>query len=180
MSEWIYKGKPIFEIPEGMFGFVYNITNTKTGRQYIGKKQFISKRSKKVVGKKHRSHFIKPSDWQTYWGSCEELLNDISKLGEISFVREIIQLCPTKRDLTFGEIEHQIKNDVLTALLPDGSRKYYNGNIMSRWFVCKDSVSEETRQRMSKTRKEIWKDPEYKNKQKEKSISKETKEKHSK
>jgi len=139
MNEWLYKGKPITEIPDGMVGFVYNITNLQTGRQYIGKKQFISKRSKKVKGKKNRTHYTKPSDWQTYWGSCDDLLKDISSLGKNSFKREIIRLCPTKRDLTFGEVEYQIKNDVLTALFPNGTRKYYNANIMSRWFVGKNN-----------------------------------------
>jgi hypothetical protein len=138
MNAWLYNGEPILEPPDGIFGFCYSITNILTGRSYIGKKQFISKRSKKVVGKRNRKHTIKESDWKDYWSSCDELKEDIKKLGQENFRREIIRLCPTKRDLTFGEIELQIKNDVLTTTLETGERKYYNKNIMSRWFITPD------------------------------------------
>ena len=35
---WMFEGKPVKDIPEGYVGFVYEITNTTTGRKYIGKK----------------------------------------------------------------------------------------------------------------------------------------------
>jgi hypothetical protein len=176
MNDWIYKGKPISEIPKGIFGFIYIIRNNITGRQYIGKKQFLSNRSKKIPGKKNRKHTILPSDWLLYWSSSDGLKKDITLLGQENFNREIIRLCPTKRDLTFREIEEQIKNDVLTALLPDGSRAYYNENIMSRWFV----QPKETIQKMSESAIKLWKDPKHREKQKQKSQSEEVKKKHSK
>jgi Kyanoviridae NAD synthetase len=144
MSIWTYNKKPIETPPDEMFGFVYCITNTNSGRKYIGKKQFISHRTKKVAGKRNRKHTIKESDWKTYYGSCEELLADMALLGEEVFTREIIRMCPTKRDLTFGEIELQIKNDVLTAKQADGTPAYYNRNIMSRWFVVSDKPKKKT------------------------------------
>lgn len=134
MRTWIYENKEVQEIPEGCFGFVYLITNKITGRKYIGKKQFNSYRSKKVKDKKRRKRYILESDWKDYWGSCEELLEDIKELGEDNFSREILRLCKTKRDLTYSEVELQIKADVLTALDEKGNRLYYNSNIMSRWF----------------------------------------------
>lgn len=134
MRTWIYENKEVQEIPEGCFGFVYLITNKITGRKYIGKKQFNSYRSKKVKDKKRRKRYILESDWKDYWGSCEELLEDIKELGEDNFSREILRLCKTKRDLTYSEVELQIKADVLTALDEKGHRLYYNSNIMSRWF----------------------------------------------
>ena len=137
MTTWIYENKEVQEIPEGYFGFVYLITNKITGRKYIGKKQFNSYRSKKVKDKKRRKRYILESDWKYYWGSCEELLEDIKELGEDNFSREILRLCKTKRDLTYSEVELQIKADVLTALDEKGHRLYYNSNIMSRWF-CKN------------------------------------------
>ena len=139
MNKWSYQNQVIDKIedfPEGCFGFVYLITNKITGRKYIGKKQFNSYRSKKVKDKKRRKHFVLESDWKDYWGSCEELLEDIKELGEDNFSREILRLCKTKRDLTYSEVELQIKADVLTALDKKGNRLYYNSNIMSRWF-CK-------------------------------------------
>lgn len=137
MRTWIYENKEVNEIPEGFFGFVYLITNKITGRKYIGKKQFNSYRSKKVKDKKRRKKYVLESDWREYWGSCEELLKDIEELGEDSFKREIVKLCKTKGELTYSEVELQIKADVLTALDEKGHRLYYNSNIMSRWF-CKN------------------------------------------
>jgi hypothetical protein len=139
MRIWIYENEEVQEIPEGCFGFVYLITNKITGRKYIGKKQFNSYRSKKVKDKKRRKRYILESDWKEYWGSCEELLEDIKELGEDNFSREILRLCKTKRDLTYSEVELQIKADVLTALDEKGNRLYYNSNIMSRWFSSNSS-----------------------------------------
>lgn len=139
MRTWIYENKEVNEIPDGFFGFVYLITNIKTGRMYIGKKQFNSYRSKKVKDKKRRKRYVLESDWQEYWGSCEELKEDIKTLGEENFKRQVLKLCETKRDLTYSEVEFQIKNDVLTALDKKGRRLYYNSNIMSRWFAKKES-----------------------------------------
>lgn len=136
---WIYEDKELTEVPEGYFGFVYLITNLKTGKMYIGKKQFNSYRSKKVKGKKNRKRYVVESDWNDYWGSCEELKEDIKTLGEENFKRQVLKLCETKRDLTYSEVEFQIKNDVLTALDKKGRRLYYNSNIMSRWFAKKES-----------------------------------------
>ena len=47
---WTYKGQLVIEIPEEYMGFVYLITNTQSGRMYIGKKlaQF-AKTSYKIV-----------------------------------------------------------------------------------------------------------------------------------
>lgn len=53
-----------------MFGFVYVITNTVNGMKYIGKKLFKHRRNKKLV----------ESDWRTYYGSNEKLLEDVKML----------------------------------------------------------------------------------------------------
>jgi hypothetical protein len=137
MRTWIYENKEYVEMNPIYFGFIYIITNEITGRKYIGKKQFNSYRSKKVKDKKRRKHFVLESDWKDYWGSCEELLEDIQKFGEENFKREILKLCKTKGDLTYSEVELQIKADCLTALDEKGNRLYYNSNIMSRWFSKK-------------------------------------------
>ena len=42
--EWTYKGKKIKEIPDEYEGFVYLITNKKTGQKYVGKKLAKHKR----------------------------------------------------------------------------------------------------------------------------------------
>ena len=76
------------------YGFVYRITNLKTGKKYIGKKFFYSSKTKQVKGKKKRLKVS--SDWQTYYGSNEELKKDVIIHGKECFKREILHLCLSK------------------------------------------------------------------------------------
>ena len=135
---WIYQDLEFPEAPEDHFGFVYLITNLISGRKYLGKKQFWSFLTKRKKGRKNKIHYKKEAKWRDYWGSCQELLDDIKALGENMFRREILVLCPTKGDLTFQEVNYQFKNDVLSATLPDGTRAFYNNNIMNRFFSKKN------------------------------------------
>ena len=49
-NPWIYDGKEFTSDHIGShFGFVYRITNKETGRKYIGRKYFWSKRSLEIV-----------------------------------------------------------------------------------------------------------------------------------
>lgn len=137
MKNWIYENKELEEIPEGYFGFVYCITNTLSGKKYIGKKQFNSYRTKKIKDKKRKKRLVLESDWREYWGSCQELAEDIYRYGEENFRREIVRLCKTKKELTYNEMELQVKNDVLTAVDSNGIYLYYNSNIMNRFFRSK-------------------------------------------
>jgi hypothetical protein len=135
---WIYQDKEFQEADPDDFGFIYQITNLTNKRKYIGKKQFWSNRTKKVVGKKNRKHYTLESDWKKYWSSCDELKDDVKTLGADSFERRILKICKTKGDLTFSEVEYQFKLDVLSSMLPDKNlREYYNANIMNRWFAKK-------------------------------------------
>ena len=132
--DWIYQGKEISEIPEGQVGFIYCIANNKTGKKYIGKKFCLSRRRKKVAGRVNRKVVIKESDWREYWGSSELLLNDIKKLGEKNFTKEILHFFKKKKAVSYAEMETQIKLDVLRTKLPDGSPAFYNGNILGKYF----------------------------------------------
>lgn len=129
---------PVDFEPDRWFGFVYLITHKESGRKYIGKKQLHSYTRKKVAGRKNRKRVVKESKWKSYTGSCDELNQDIKEYGKDCFDFEILQLCKTRGELTFSEVEHQIKNDVLSESLDSGERAYYNSNIMNRWFVRKD------------------------------------------
>ena len=124
--------------PSEWFGFVYEITHVETGRSYIGRKQFNFTNRKRVKGRKNRKKVIKESDWKTYTGSCKELNEEITEVGKEKYKFVITKLCKTKRELGYTETELQIKNDVLTSKFPDGNRKYYNLNIMNRWFAEKE------------------------------------------
>jgi hypothetical protein len=130
---WIYQGKPLTSAPDGYHGFVYLITNT-TGRRYIGRKNFHRHLSKKVPGRKNRVHYVKESDWATYFSSCQELKADVKRLGDHCFTRDIVKLCKTKSELSYSELEALVKSDVLTARLDDGSFAWYNSNVVGRYF----------------------------------------------
>lgn len=117
------------------FGFVYKIVNNQTNRAYIGRKQFHSYTRKKIKGKKNRKKVVRESNWKTYTGSCELLNEEIASIGKENFTFIILELCTTKRDLGYTETQLQFKENVLESTFADGTRKYYNNNIMSRWFV---------------------------------------------
>jgi len=95
-------------------GFVYIITNISNQRYYIGQKKFWKIEKKKPLkGKKRRRWVKKESDWQTYYGSCEELTNDVKLFGDWNFSREIVRLCKTKSEMNYYEAKLQFEMDVL-------------------------------------------------------------------
>lgn len=100
--------------PEHYVGFVYKITNTKTGKYYIGKKFFwkVLKRPP-LKGKKNKRHEKQSSDWKEYWGSCNELLADIEKFGKEQFKREVLLLNKSKWDCAYSEAKLQMESNVL-------------------------------------------------------------------
>lgn len=106
------------------YGFVYVITNNKTGKKYVGKKFFYSQKTKVVKGKKKR--YKANSDWQSYYGSNTELQEDVKTLGKENFTREIIHLCKTKGECGYLEAREQFDRKVLE------SNDYYNTWIMVR------------------------------------------------
>lgn len=122
---WLYKDTDFTEEQIGEFyGFVYLITNLKTGRKYIGKKFFYSSKTKQVKGKKKRYKVF--SDWQTYYGSNAELSKDVIEYGTENFKREILHLCKTKGECGYLEAKEQFNNMVIE------SDEYYNSWIMVR------------------------------------------------
>lgn len=143
MEHWICsfakRGKVISidQLPnhKSIVGFVYKITNTETGKFYIGKKDLyhsrktkISKREKVSTGtRKVFKRVVKESDWLSYYGSSKDLKDDIEKLGKEKFKREILELCCSKKYLSYCELKHQILNDVLV-------KDSYNGNIMGKFY----------------------------------------------
>jgi hypothetical protein len=125
--QWTYQGNNVEEIPEGIIGFVYLITNLTTGRKYIGKKLAQFKRTKPPLkGKKRKRKTTVESDWRDYWGSSESLQADIAALGPNNFTREIIYYCKSKAELSYLEAREQFNCRVLE------SDDYYNGIINVR------------------------------------------------
>ena len=128
---WTYNGKDFTEDLVGNnYGFVYQITNLTNGRKYIGKKFFYSAKTKQVKGKKKK--YKASSNWQTYYGSSDNLTKDVLQLGYESFNREILHLCLTKGECGYLEAKEQFRNNVLET------DNYYNSWIMVR--VRKDHI----------------------------------------
>ena len=130
---WTHNGTIVVVLPEDCIGFVYLITNTVTGRKYIGKKLAkFSKTSYKVVTQKNgvkKKKKIKSkveSDWQTYYGSNDVLNEDVNKLGNDKFTREILFYCNSKAQCSYIEAREQFTHKVLE------STDYYNGQISVR------------------------------------------------
>jgi hypothetical protein len=141
MKPWTYKEvemTSVDQFPEGTIGFVYKITNIHNGKFYIGKKNLYSTRTKALTKKElalitdkrksKKKTVVKESDWQTYFGSNAELKKDIQKHGSDCMVRQVLDICSNKKNLTYCEIKHQILYGVLES---DNS---YNDNIQGRFF----------------------------------------------
>ena len=130
---WTYQNQTVDMLPEDCVGFVYLITNTLSGRKYIGKKlaKFSRTRYKTVKlknGNKRRKKIRSKidSDWREYWGSSPELAADITQLGSHNFTREILYYCRSKAECSYVEAREQFSRRVLE------SEDYYNGHIQVR------------------------------------------------
>lgn len=107
--------------------FVYQIYNKATHKLYIGKKRFVFTRSVRRKGRKNCIRRVKTSDWENYYGSCKELLNDIEKYGADKCSRLILKLCKTPAEASYYELKKQLEFDVL--LRP---QEYYNNYVGAR------------------------------------------------
>jgi hypothetical protein len=130
---WYYQDQLVETLPEDCVGFVYLITNTQSGRMYIGKKLAkFSKTSYKTVKlkngtkKKKRIRSKIDSDWQDYYGSSPALTEDVTQLGTENFRREILFYCKSKAECSYIEAREQFSRRVLE------SNDYYNGHIQVR------------------------------------------------
>lgn len=124
-NPWTLDGKPLTsDLIGDSYGFVYLITDTTTGKKYVGKKLFWNKKTKVVKKKKKRS--LVESDWKTYYGSNLELIADVDKKERTSFKREVLHLCASKGECNYWEAYEQFTRNVLL------SDEYYNGHIWVR------------------------------------------------
>lgn len=139
---WIHNNEVISSIdqlPEGAYGFIYRVTHQPTNKMYIGKKVLYFNTKKKLT-KKEITEWNKPgrppkakvvtkeSDWMKYYGSDKWIVQQIKEGRSDQFVREILQLCFTKKQLTFYEVYHQMVNNVLA------DDNYLNDNILGKFY----------------------------------------------
>ena len=123
------------------FGFVYLITNRKTGKMYVGKKQLYFWDGP-VGGFKctdPSDEWWTPgawqeSDWKEYRTSQKELSAEIYSGEPWDFKYEVLHMCKDKLSLHLAEVGEQIQRDVLEATDEAGEYQYYNKNIASMVF----------------------------------------------
>ena len=137
---WIYKGKEFTEdmIPENAIGFIYNMTAIIDGKSisYIGKKNFwaypktnlakkdmpTDKRLKTYVRKKRNAY-------KNYYSS-NEVLKKAHK-DNVKIKRDILMICYSATELTYQEVKHQFKYEVLEK------EEFLNRNILGKFFKFK-------------------------------------------
>jgi len=123
---WLYKDQVIeniSQIPEGVIGFVYRITNTETEQWYIGKKfLYTTRRLPPLKGFKRKRKVTKESDWLSYRSSSEIVKNwqSISK--------RILVYAYSKKDLTYLETKYLFKEEALE------DHNCMNSNILGKFF----------------------------------------------
>jgi len=139
---WSYQGKQFNEssIPEGAVGFVYIMTAIIDGKSvaYIGKKNFFAN-IKRPLGKKALAmstdkrlkkyvRELKPA-YKDYYSS-NKILKDAHKAGVV-IKREILMICYSQMELTYQEVKHQFKYEVLEK------DDFLNANILGRFYKTK-------------------------------------------
>ena len=122
---WKYNGEDFIQVPNKMEGFVYIITNLTNNKKYIGKKHFWTRQKDRKTGRRKTQE----SDWRNYFGSCDELKEDVKLLGPDNFLREILYLCPHKKSMSYYETYEQFHRNVLF------SNDYYNTNIGGTFYM---------------------------------------------
>jgi hypothetical protein len=140
---WLYKNKEVLsleDLPQDTYGFIYIVTHSPSGKSYIGKKSLHHNVKKKLTkkqlaeqtgrGRKSITEVIsKESDWKTYYGSAKPILDLIKEGKQKEFTREILQLVPNKKLLTYYECKYLFMLGVIEQ--QDG---YFNDNILGKFF----------------------------------------------
>ena len=139
---WIYQGKKFTEtnIPENGIGFIYHMSVILNGNTYayIGKKNFFSNVKKKLgkkalalVTDKRLKKYTKEqkANFENYYSSNQQL-KEAYKAG-VMIKREILLICYSSTELTYQEVKHQFKYEVLEK------ENYLNANILGIFYKTK-------------------------------------------
>jgi hypothetical protein len=144
MNNWLYKNKEITSLndfPTDIFGYIYIVTHTPSGMSYLGKKSLYHNVKRKLTkkelaempitrGRKVLTEVVKKeSDWKTYFGSAKPILALIKDGKQEEFTRQILQLVPNKKLLTYYECKYLFTHGVLEN--PD---KWFNDNILGKFY----------------------------------------------
>lgn len=146
---WLYKGNEITsldDMPNDVYGFIYEITHIPSGKIYLGRKQLVYtrktkigkreslkiKEEKKLNGERAVSpkfkYVSKESDWLTYYGSSDEVKGLINEGSLSDFKREILKYAFHKKQLNYLETKLLFTREVLER------DEYLNSNILGKFF----------------------------------------------
>ena len=144
MNNWLYQNQEITSLedfPSDAFGYIYMVTHTPSGVSYLGKKSLYHNIKRKLTkkeladmpvtrGRKVLTEVVKKeSDWKTYFGSAKPILALIKDGKQEDFTRQILQLVPNKKLLTYYECKYMFNYSVLEN--PD---KWFNDNILGKFY----------------------------------------------
>jgi len=144
MNNWLYENKEMISLedfPTDTFGYIYMVTHTPSGVSYLGKKSLYHNVKRKLTkkelaempvtrGRKVTTEIVKKeSDWKTYFGSAKPILALIKDGKQEEFTRQILQLVPNKKLLTYYECKYMFTHGVLEN--PD---KWFNDNILGKFY----------------------------------------------
>ena len=125
-------------IPENAIGFIYVMTVIINGvlYKYIGKKNFYSdvktklKKNEVSLDKRIKKYKrVRKFTYENYYSSNSELKEAHKK--KINIKREILLICFSASELTYQEVKHQFKYEVLEK------KEFLNGNILGRFYKIK-------------------------------------------
>ena len=132
---WYYNNE-LFELtPEEYQGFVYQITELRTNKKYIGKKNFWKPKILPInKTRKRRVRTRVESDWKTYFSSSSQIQKLVEESGEEKFKREILKLCKTKGEMSYYEAKLQFENNVLFR--DDYYNEFIGCRVHSKHLTC--------------------------------------------
>ena len=158
LPSWSHNGKLITEIsdmPEGTYGFIYEVYHQPSGMRYIGKKVLYFERNKRL-GKRAlealreerkakgiggrvplKQKVVTESDWKDYYGSHKDILELVKTTDPMKWEKRILAFVPNKKLLTYFEAKELFKNGVLE----NRQSNYINDNILGK-FYRKDFLKE--------------------------------------
>ena len=127
------------------YGYIYITTNLINGKRYIGQKSFSMR------------------DWKTYLGSGNLFRKALKKYGENNFVKNIISICYSEKELNQAEYELSVYFNVVESpdwynlVLGGGGNRGWHPSVKSRKKMSdakKGKVaSQETKMKMSELRR---------------------------
>jgi len=158
LPSWSYQGRLITEIsdmPEGTYGFIYEVKHKPSGLKYIGKKVLYFERNKRL-GKRAlealreerkakgiggrvplKQKVVTESDWKDYYGSHEKIKELVKTTDPMDWEKKILSFVPNKKLLTYYEAKELFKY----GILEDRQSNYINDNILGK-FYRKDFLKE--------------------------------------